>query len=944
MSNNNNTSKNISTQYPTDFNPQKDVLFAKSQGNLFHTAQKVYREGIEATFEAYFDGNKARLYMQFKKDINLIQQAKQYLQDNLGADYRCLVKTVSNQTWTLVSEKNKIDNLIWDSLKRKKASRRQNDLKERAILEMIAESSSKIDKSPKRKKRVSGCKQSPKKKKDKTLVKNCASIPQKVSICQESDHDSSSFEEKEPITKRRKVLHRKVKEINKSSKSTKMKSRSKKKTYSDSDSDSDSDSNDSDTNNSYSNNNDNTSAVQQLKVVTKNDSSSIKRTTKSSSEIDKSPKGKKRVSGCKQSPKKKKDKTLVKNCASIPQKVSICQESDHDSSSFEEKEPITKRRKVLHRKVKEINKSSKSTKMKSRSKKKTYSDSDSDSDSDSNDSDTNNSYSNNNDNTSAVQQLKVVTKNDSSSIKRTTEKYEKNLEKEKQKISNKMNDNRIKHIMQSDNSLCEIKNTKKKLNNLPVEITVNTKSAKSSTNFNMEKNKHNKFPEENENQGQSLDDNIQNRKQDNVLPTEAASSKHREKKPPNILSREVKSLLRMSMTDVIDSNKLSSKDNGNKDNDSANTETKTACEVINSSINDNVVTGIQALINRKPDNAAFYKMVDNTFLGKRTMNHIRKTKVMYEPRDDPRCNFTIDTSWSISTIKSKLKLRLANVPKDGNCAFTTMTALLDDDENTNHNCYDDTVVKCRRFFVTKLMASLSTSQVYEYLYQPGKRLNFLCSALEQPFTKWYNAEKEDMYLYKNEDTLLDEDTWMDNNLFFPTLAMILKKSIVVITCDKVSKNSEKFKDVGQYEYYRFDTEYPEYFPPLVFSELNISKLKKMRNGKKRSGNSIEFKIDVDNTAFVIYYLDVHFDALVANKRTVKNISDGILPIEHRLAPTTKVDEKDHKYVSHYVYNKVVETYKKMLQTFVYSPFFKRGMLKPIKGSDKKKEEVEGKKK
>ena len=96
MSDNCNTgNKSNNSQYPTDFNPQNDVLFAKSQGNLYHSAQKVYRESIDASFEAYFDGNKARLYMQFKKDTNLIEQTKEYLQDNLGANYRFQVKTVA---------------------------------------------------------------------------------------------------------------------------------------------------------------------------------------------------------------------------------------------------------------------------------------------------------------------------------------------------------------------------------------------------------------------------------------------------------------------------------------------------------------------------------------------------------------------------------------------------------------------------------------------------------------------------------------------------------------------------------------------------------------------------------------------------------------------------------------------------------------------------------
>ena len=132
--------------------------------------------------------------------------------------------------------------MIWDSLKRKKASRRKNDLKERAILEVIAESRSKTDKSPKKKKqRVLGCKQSPKKAKVKKVVNRDTKNHQKVS--HESDHDSSSFEDKQPTTKRRKTLHRKAKESKKSSNSTKIVSRIKKDSnnsdsYSDSDSDS----------------------------------------------------------------------------------------------------------------------------------------------------------------------------------------------------------------------------------------------------------------------------------------------------------------------------------------------------------------------------------------------------------------------------------------------------------------------------------------------------------------------------------------------------------------------------------------------------------------------------------------------------------------------------------------------------------------------------------
>ena len=118
----------------------KDILFAKSRGNIHHHAQKIYRETVDDIFDNYIKSNKARLYMQFKRNKSMILQVKIEIHETLGNDCRFLSKSQTSNDWKLISDEKNIDEHIWDSLKRKKSTRRKNDMKERALLDMLSSS------------------------------------------------------------------------------------------------------------------------------------------------------------------------------------------------------------------------------------------------------------------------------------------------------------------------------------------------------------------------------------------------------------------------------------------------------------------------------------------------------------------------------------------------------------------------------------------------------------------------------------------------------------------------------------------------------------------------------------------------------------------------------------------------------------------------------------
>ena len=67
----------------------------------------------------------------------MILQVKIEVHDTLGNNCRFLSKSQSSNDWKLISDEKNIDEHIWDSLKRKKSCRRKNDMKERALLDML---------------------------------------------------------------------------------------------------------------------------------------------------------------------------------------------------------------------------------------------------------------------------------------------------------------------------------------------------------------------------------------------------------------------------------------------------------------------------------------------------------------------------------------------------------------------------------------------------------------------------------------------------------------------------------------------------------------------------------------------------------------------------------------------------------------------------------------
>ena len=71
--------------------------------------------------------------MQFKRNESLILQAKIDIHKNLGNDCRFLSKSQTSNDWKLISDEKTIDQHIWDSIKRKKSTRRKNDIKKNEL-------------------------------------------------------------------------------------------------------------------------------------------------------------------------------------------------------------------------------------------------------------------------------------------------------------------------------------------------------------------------------------------------------------------------------------------------------------------------------------------------------------------------------------------------------------------------------------------------------------------------------------------------------------------------------------------------------------------------------------------------------------------------------------------------------------------------------------------
>ena len=156
----------------------------------------------------------------------------------------------------------------------------------------------------------------------------------------------------------------------------------------------------------------------------------------------------------------------------------------------------------------------------------------------------------------------------------------------------------------------------------------------------------------------------------------------------------------------------------------------------------------------------------------------------------------------------------------------------------------------------------------------------------------------------------------------------------IFTCEKVKQNSDKYKNVGHYIFIKYDPLNPDYYPVCLFNEVDWMKLKTMRNGRKRQGESKSFNIDPENTVVIVHYYNMHYDVLVKDQQTVKNISDGILPKEMKDIPNTIIDEKDELYISPKKYENTKKQYKKMLNDYVFKEQIK--MIKTLNCSDKMK--------
>ena len=291
----------------------------------------------------------------------------------------------------------------------------------------------------------------------------------------------------------------------------------------------------------------------------------------------------------------------------------------------------------------------------------------------------------------------------------------------------------------------------------------------------------------------------------------------------------------------------------------------------------------------------------------------------------------VDRTWGYNKLKQMLNLREADVPGDGNCAIAAMLAVINDmkkfDENnkempkSNYCVHDKTIMKFRKFISYGYMNMMLNENLSEWGKQETFRYTQLILNDDYPFTNWWTKELE--MAYKSDDTKnenLDESFWFETEVHFFTFAYLLKKSVVIFQKDVIStdKGKEKFSNKGKMAYIRYDPTFPHILPCYEFNDLD--------SNKPVRGT---FNIDVENTFFFVHETGKHYDALVHDMKTVKNIKD---PIGMNYTPYTKITGEDKFFVSDASFEHTTDLYIKLYEKISNKSKFL--LRKPVKSTDK----------
>ena len=309
----------------------------------------------------------------------------------------------------------------------------------------------------------------------------------------------------------------------------------------------------------------------------------------------------------------------------------------------------------------------------------------------------------------------------------------------------------------------------------------------------------------------------------------------------------------------------------------------------------------------------------------------KKIPILKTPAIDDRQIIEINTKMTETALIKKFGLYKANVPGDGNCAFTSIMAHVNELDDVNYNVWDRSLITFRKWFSNEYMKIQCNPDIYEYLDFESRRLCIMLAAKDDPYLFWYNKTIRNQYILKEKNHgYIPEDFWLDSENMFPYLSFMLKKSIVVFQALESKKQPGKYLKKGMYGYVRYDDRNPHMFPCWQFSDYGKYQLEEI------TGVVEEFKtfyIDPNQTLFFIHYVPMHFDAFVTKRRTVTLLGDGEFPDMNDFVYTSTNENRKY-YVSDKEYENTKNKYQATVQSLVHD--YKAPMKKNNEHNDKAK--------
>ena len=204
------------------------------------------------------------------------------------------------------------------------------------------------------------------------------------------------------------------------------------------------------------------------------------------------------------------------------------------------------------------------------------------------------------------------------------------------------------------------------------------------------------------------------------------------------------------------------------------------------------------MINHKPiSDDVYQKRLEQSHFTKRESyidNNGNLIRILNAPANDDRQNIEINTKMMETSLIKKFGLYKANVPGDGNCAFTSIMAHVNELDGVNYNVWDRSLLTFRKWFSNEYMKIQCDPDIYEYLDFESRRLCIMLETKDNPYHYWYNKTIRNSYILEDKNQgYIAEEFWLDSENLFPYLSFMLKKSIVVFQALESKKQPGKLK-------------------------------------------------------------------------------------------------------------------------------------------------------